>query len=58
MLRKAFPESAAVYLPEGTKQRLFMVATTRGLPASVLMRQAILDRLRNEEKEMQEAQSA
>lgn len=34
-------ERLTVAIPAATKQRLFAVATARGLPASVLLRQAI-----------------
>ena len=34
-------ERLTVAVPAETKQRLFAVATKRGLPASVLLRQAI-----------------
>lgn len=45
MKQSIYPESAAVYLPRGTKERLQAVAIQRGMTASTFMRVAVLDRL-------------
>lgn len=52
MRERIYPESAAVYLPDGTKDRLRTIAVERGIPASTLMRAAVLDRIRQEEREL------
>ena len=46
MKQSIYPESAAVYLPRGTKDRLHAVAIQHGMTASTFMRIAVLDRLK------------
>ena len=50
MKQSIYPESAAVYLPLGTKGRLHAVAVQHGMTASTFMRVAVLDRLKGVDK--------
>ena len=46
-----FPEAVSVYLPRGTKERLGNLPAEHGITPSALMRLAILQRLKQVEKD-------
>ena len=51
MKKSIYPESASVYLPKGTKNRLQAVALDCGMTVSTFLRIAVLDRLKNVQKQ-------